>query len=141
MRTLKLSLLAGAAFVLLVAPGASQAQTALSGVVSSAEEGPMEGVLVTAKKDGSTIAITVVSDAQGHYSFPAAKLDPGHYALRIRAVGYDLDGKPAADVAAGHAANADLKLKKTRNVSWQLTNAEWLASVPGTAVQKESLFN
>ncbi|HEU5274621.1 MAG TPA: carboxypeptidase regulatory-like domain-containing protein [Xanthobacteraceae bacterium] len=141
MRTLKLSLPAVAALVLLMAPGASQAQTALSGVVSSAEEGPMEGVLVTAKKDGSTIAITVVSDAQGHYSFPAGKLDPGHYALRIRAIGYDLDGKTTADVAAGNAATADLKLKKTHNVASQLTNAEWLESVPGTAVQKDALFN
>ena len=51
----------------------------------------MEGVLVSAKKAGSTITITVVSDAQGRYSFPAGKLEPGQYALRIRAVGYDLD--------------------------------------------------
>jgi hypothetical protein len=109
--------------------------------VTSAEEGPMEVVLVTARKDGSTIAITVVSDAQGRYGFPAAKLDPGHYTLRIRAVGYDLDGKPGADIAAGNAATADLKLKKTRNISAQLTNAEWLESVPGTPVQKDALFN
>src|SRR5580692_9274393 len=63
---------------------------ALSGVVSSAEEGPMEGVLVGAKKAGSTITVTVVSDEHGQYRFPASKLAPGHYALRIRAVGYDL---------------------------------------------------
>ena len=54
----------------------------------------MEGVLVSAKKAGSTVTITVVSDAQGNYSFPAAKLEPGQYSLRIRAVGYDLD-RPA----------------------------------------------
>ena len=51
----------------------------------------MEGVLVSAKKAGSTITITVVSDKDGRYSFPASKLEPGQYALRIRAVGYDLD--------------------------------------------------
>src|SRR5579862_1468444 len=66
-----------------------QAQT-LAGQVTS-QEGPMEGVLVTAKKAGSTIAYTVVSDAQGHYSFPSSKIDSGEYALRIRAVGFDLD--------------------------------------------------
>jgi streptogramin lyase len=141
MRKTTISLLASAALAVLVSAGPSYAQSALAGTVSSAEEGAMEGVLVTAKKDGSTVAITVVTDAKGHYSFPAAKLDPGHYTLRIRAVGYDLDGKPIADVAAGSAATADLKLKKTRNISAQLTNAEWLESVPGTPVQKDALFN
>ena len=35
----------------------------------------MEGVLVNAKR--GTVTITVVSDAQGRYSFPAGKLSPG----------------------------------------------------------------
>src|SRR2546430_13715180 len=73
----------------------TQSPAALTGQVTSAEEGPMEGVLVTAKKTNSTIAITVVSDAQGHYRFPSAKLEPGQYAISIRAVGYDLES-PAA---------------------------------------------
>src|SRR5205823_10260853 len=38
---------------------------ALSGLVTSEEEGPMEGVLVSAKKSASTITITVVSDREG----------------------------------------------------------------------------
>jgi virginiamycin B lyase len=141
MRKSILALLASAALATLVTAGPSHAQSALTGLVSSSEEGPMEGVLVTAKRDGSTIAITVVTDAQGHYGFPADRLAPGHYTLRTRAVGYDLDGKPTADVAAGSAATADLKLKKTRNISAQLSNAEWIDSVPGTPVQKDALFN
>src|SRR6266850_1771868 len=67
------------------------APVALTGEVRSNEEGPMEGVLVSAKKAGSTITITVVSDAQGHYSFPRTKLEPGSYLLKIRAVGYELN--------------------------------------------------
>ncbi|MEA2977415.1 MAG: virginiamycin lyase [Alphaproteobacteria bacterium] len=122
------------AFVLLLGLAdvdcAAAAETALTGLVSSAEEGAMEGVLVSAQKDGSTVRITVVTDAQGGYSFPAAKLEPGHYKLNIRAVGYDLDGATALDIAANSAAKADLKLKKTRNLSGQLNNAEWMASVP-----------
>ena len=39
----------------------------------------MEGVLVSAKKDGSSITTTVVSDQQGAYSFPNARLEPGKY--------------------------------------------------------------
>jgi streptogramin lyase len=109
---------------------ASAADIALSGQVSSAEEGAMEGVLVSAKKDGSTIRITVVSDARGRYSFPAARLEPGNYQISIRAVGYDLDGAGAAAVEASKSASADLKLKKTRNLPAQLTNADWMATLP-----------
>jgi len=95
------SLVAAALSVALAAYSAgASAQVALAGKVSSAEEGAMEGVLVSAKKAGSTITITVVSDAKGRYSFPAAKLDPGRYAIRIRAVGYDLAGPGAVDIAA-----------------------------------------
>ena len=37
----------------------------------------MEGVLVSAKKTGSNITVTVVSDKEGRYSFPATRLEPG----------------------------------------------------------------
>ncbi len=55
----------------------------------------MEGVVVSAKKDDSTITVSAVTDEQGHFSFPASRLDPGHYTLKARAVGYDLDGSNA----------------------------------------------
>jgi streptogramin lyase len=118
----------------------SAAQAALAGKVSSAEEGAMEGVLVSAKKAGSTVTITVVSDTEGRYSFPAAKLEPGRYAIRIRAVGYDLEGPGAVDIAA-QAATLDLKLKRTADLAAQLSNGEWMASVPGTDQQKGVLLN
>src|SRR6267154_232833 len=119
----------------------TQSPAALTGQVTSAEEGPMEGVLVTAKKTNSTIAITVVSDAQGRYRFPAAKLDAAHYAISIRAVGYELDGPKSVDLGDPQPATADLKLRKAANLSMQLTNAEWIESVPGTPEQKSSLRN
>ena len=101
----------------------------------------MEGVVVSAKRDGSTLTISVVSDNAGKFSFPASKLEPGRYSLAIRAVGYDLDGPKTADVAAGGTATADIKLRPTRNLAKQLSNAEWLASFPGTDTQKKTLLN
>jgi virginiamycin B lyase len=117
-------------------PALAQAPAALSGDVSSAREGLMEGVVVSAKKDGSTITVSVVSDNKGHFSFPASRLEPGHYALGIRAVGYDLDGPTNVTLAAGQESKVDLKLKPTQNLADQLTNAEWLLSMPGTDEQK-----
>jgi virginiamycin B lyase len=111
-------------------------ESALRGEVRSAEEGPMGGVTVTATRDKSTISVTAITDDKGRYSFPADRVGPGAYTLTIRAVGYDLDGKPVANVAAEHTATADLKLKKTRNLVAQLTSTEWLASWPGTDAEK-----
>ena len=116
-------------------------QAALAGQVTSAAEGAMEGVLISAKRTGSTVTTTVVSDSKGHFSFPASRLEPGRYTLTIRAVGYDLEAPKAADVAAGQTATADIKLRPTRNLPKQLSNAEWLASFPGTDKQKKALLN
>src|SRR5258707_3468042 len=119
----------------------AQAPAALAGQVSSAKEGAMEGVVVSAKRAGGPITVSVVSDAKGHYSFPASKLEPGQYALTIRAVGYELDGPKTADVAAEPAATADIRLKPTHNLSGQLTNAEWMMSMQGSDEQKAFLLN
>src|SRR5580658_10480919 len=114
------------------APAFAQNAAALSGAVTSTKEGPMEGVVVSARKDGSSITVSVVSDDKGHFSFPASRLDAGHYAISIRAVGYDLDSPTDATVTAGHDDEIDVKLKPTRNLAAQMTNAEWLMSMPGT---------
>ena len=140
-----LSFVATLALVLILAGSDSSrahAQTvaALTGQVTSAEEGAMEGVLVSAKKAGSTITITVVSDAQGRYSFLAGKLAPGQYALRIRAVGYDLDNSKSVEVAAQKTTTHDLKLRKTEDLAAQLSNGEWMASIPGTDREKGILL-
>src|SRR5213594_3148485 len=118
----------------------TSSSVALTGQVTSAEEGPMEGVIVSAKKAGSTITVSVVSDGQGRYRFPSAKLEPGAYSLRIRAVGYDLEGPREVELAKD-TTTADLKLTKARDLSAQLSNSEWLSNFPGTEQQKASIRN
>ncbi len=90
----------------------------------------MEGVVVSAKKDGATITVSVVSDDKGHFNFTASRLDPGNYAISTRAAGYDLDGPKEAAVASGQDTKVDVKLKPTRNLSAQMSNAEWLSACP-----------
>ncbi len=111
----------------------------LTGSVTSPAEPTMEGVLVTAKKEGSTIAVTVVTDAQGKYSFPADRLSPGKYNIAIRAVGYVLDGAKTAEIPDGKAGAFDIKLAKTKNLAAQLSNGEWLLSMPGPDGTKQLL--
>jgi streptogramin lyase len=117
--------------------GTAHAQNAITGTVTSAAEGTMEGVVVSAKK--GIVTVSVVSNAKGEFNFPASKLEPGDYALTIRAVGYVLEGPKSVTVAAGKPASIGVKLGKAPNVAAQLTNLEWMLSVPGSDEQKRAL--
>lgn len=131
-----------AVLVFAASPPALVAQNqnvALTGQVTSAKEGAMEGVLVSAKKTGSTQTVTVVSDRQGRYRFPRARLDAGEYSLRVRAVGYDLESPASIAISAQKTTTADLTLRPTSDLAAQLTNAEWLDSFPGNEEQKASV--
>ncbi len=146
MRTVRDWMIVGtlSAASLLIASGSfaqtrSAALPALTGQVASVDDGPLEGALVTAKKEDTTIAYTVSTDATGHYRFPVSKLGPGQYAIRVRAAGYDLVGPSTVKIPASGHAQADLKLGATKNLALQLTNAEWLNGMPGTPEQKAPL--
>ena len=123
-------------------PGRAQAQSpvGLSGQVSSVEDGSMEGVLVSARKEGSTITTSVVSNEKGQFSFPAGRIEPGKYSIAIRAAGYNLVGPKLVDIAAGSGAIADIKLARSRNPAALLSNTEWLLSVPGDDKFKASFL-
>src|SRR5437667_394852 len=142
----KLMLTLAATAAAMVFPPASnivraESDAALTGVVSSEAESRMEGVVVTARRPGAIVQVSVTTDAEGRYSFPRNRLEPGEYALSIRAVGYDIDSPATATVATEKVAKADMKLKKTKNLASQLTNAEWMMSIPGTEEQKAMLLN
>jgi streptogramin lyase len=137
-KTALLVAVTGALFVTWARTDVCSAQI-LTGSVSSAEEGAMEGVLVSAQQAGSPITVTVVSDAQGRFRFPDGRLSSGHYALRIRAIGYDLDGPQAVDIGAD-TTDVAIKLRRTSDLAAQLTNSEWFMSMPGTAEDKRPLI-
>ena len=118
-------------------PAVAQNPAALTGTVSSTQEGKMEGVVVSAKRPGSTMMVSVSTNAKGEYSFPADRLTPGTYDITMRAVGYTL--KPTtASVKTGGATKLDLQLGKATDeaLALQLTNSEWMLSAPGTPAQK-----
>src|ERR1700704_4746290 len=90
------------------------AHAQLAGRVLSAE-GPMEGVVVSARKAGSPGTVSGVRGSEG------------------RASGYELENSVTADIANGATAPIELRLRKAQDLSAQLTNAEWLQSFPGTS--------
>src|ERR1700694_4541820 len=94
----------------------AQAGPALSGKGPDGQ-GALEGVLVSAKKSGSTVTVTVVSDKDGRYNFPATRLEPGQYSLRVRAAGFELADPGPVSVAADKPATADLTLRKNAHIA------------------------
>ena len=124
-------------------PAVLQAQDAtpiaLSGAVTSVAEGWMEGVVITARRDGAPFTVSVVSDAQGVYRFPRTHLEPGTYAVTIRAAGYDLHSPGGVEVTANAQATLNLELSETADLASQLSSREWLMSMPGTTEQKDKL--
>src|ERR1043165_3040807 len=93
----------GAAFAAVIAitafcsTSSAQAPAApvLTGKVSSQAEGAMEGVAVTAQRDGSPMLGSVYSNAQGQYPFPGGRLEPESFSVSIGAAGYVLPGGDA----------------------------------------------
>ena len=135
--TVVLVLLGAAVFRVSLEAQQASTPAALTGTVRSAKEGLMEGVLVSARRNGSPITTTVVTNAQGVYAFPQARLDPGQYDVTIRAVGYVLDApapRTSVSVAAGSAAQVNLNLRESNplELALQLTDPEWMASFPLT---------
>src|SRR5687767_10391851 len=65
----------------------AQTETILTGKITSATNQAMEGVIVSARRIGSTFTTSVYSDSTGEYYFP--KLQQGKYKIWAQAVGFD----------------------------------------------------
>jgi streptogramin lyase len=123
--------------------GADNTAAAISGTVRSKVEGPMEGVVVIAQREGSSVLTAVTTNERGEYMFPRTHLRPGTYSLTIRAAGYVLPGGPASvRIDAQTPARLGLVLHEVTpdQLAHQLTSVEWWNSMSGTPAQKDLLI-
>ena len=96
----------------------------------------MEGVIVSAKK--GIVTVSVVTNDKGEFSFPREqawrrRLCAEHQGRRLRSR-WRRQGH-----AAGQPKAMDLKLVKAKNIAPQLSNQEWIHSVPGSKDEKRIL--
>jgi hypothetical protein len=79
------------------AAGGASADQLLTGAITSASGQKLEGVLVSAKKEASTITTNVYTDQNGEYFFPA--MADGKYDVWAQTLGFKT-AKGAVDLAA-----------------------------------------
>jgi virginiamycin B lyase len=126
---------AGLRFLTLLA-GASMTSTAfpiaLTGVVGDPAGKPTANVFVTAEDRARKMAVSVLTDAAGHYRIDG--LFPGRYQLRARKAGFgDSAGAAVAlDVADGAV---DLKLRPDDAVHFSTPGAAWLNMLPASQMK------
>src|SRR6516162_9673917 len=91
-------LLATAASLVLVgAVSTAWADQLLTGSIASASGQKLDGVQVSAKKEGSTITTRVYTDQNGEYFFPA--LPDGKYNVWAQVLGFQIN-KGSVDLSA-----------------------------------------
>ncbi len=107
----------------------AQADTPLSGRITSATGEAMGGVVVSAKARGSVITTSVYTDPAGNYFFPP--LPDGNYQVWAQAVQFE---RAINTVTVGKSRQQNFVLKPiTDRESWirQLPGDEFLAALPG----------
>src|SRR5207244_12301110 len=100
------SLLLACAASLLAATAAHAADQLLSGAITSRSGQKLEGVTVSAKREGSTITTSVYTDAAGAYVFPP--LAAGRYRVWAQALGFETN-KSAVDLTSAQRPNFTLQ--------------------------------
>ena len=110
MKQVRVKLLAGVASLVVTgiaatAPTVASADQLLTGAITSATGQKLEGVLVSARKQGSTITTSVYTDLNGEYFFPA--MADGKYQVWAQTLGFK-------------TAKGDVDLTATRHQNLQL---------------------
>lgn len=107
--------------------GHAAGETLLTGRITAASGGPMEGVIVSARQYGKTFTTSVYTDAAGEFYFP--RMEEGKYNIWAQAVGYDAGIAEGVTVRPSvHRQN--FALQPLENFEIQLRGDEWVASLP-----------
>ena len=101
----------------------------IQGTIKSADGGPMEGVVVSARASDKSFTTSVFSDRLGNYVFPS--LDAGQYRLWAQAVGFEAARSELALTATGVSRSLTMvPIKDVGRIVKQMSGVEFLRSLP-----------
>ena len=104
----------------------------LTGSVHDPDGKPKSNVFVTAQDAARKMAVSVLTDATGHYRID--ELFPGQYELRARKAGF-ADGVSTNVVLEERDAAVDLKLRPDDAVHLSTPGAAWLNTLPNVPMK------
>jgi virginiamycin B lyase len=109
----------------------------LAGRVTDSSGQGLIGVPVRAHKIGSNITVSVYTDANGDYSFPAwSDVTAGTYRVLVNLPDYTVTSREQVEVAAGSVARVDLQLDPRTPLYIDASASEIAAALPGTDEEK-----
>lgn len=118
------------------------------GAVKTSRGLPVEGIMVQLISDKTAIRATAYTSDAGTFEFP--RLDAGTYTLRLarpleyrpyRKDAVRIDGATKLDDIVLERVTTSEFLPPTPDILPQLSGAEWVANLPGTAQEKKSFVN
>jgi len=108
----------------------------LAGSIRSANGQGMEGVTVSARPEGSTVTTSVFTDEEGIYVFPP--LGNGNYRVWAQTVGF-ATAHAQAQLNGPAVSRRDFTLTAAKDISRQMTGADWFASLPETTIEERRI--
>src|SRR6185436_12624406 len=112
---------------------AQAADQVLSGSIASATGQKLDGIVVSAKKEGSTITTSVYTDATGNYYFPP--MAAGKYNVWAQALGFE-QSKTQVDLSANKKQDIALKTITDPETKWRQLPGELVwASLPAETAE------
>ena len=96
----------------------------------------MEGVVVSARLDRSTVTTTVFTDARGVYRFPA--LADGNHHVWAQAEGF-ATARATATVSKGSSSQRDFTMQPITDMSMQASGSEWMAALPAATKEQRRM--
>ena len=127
-------------------PAKLMLQGGARGLVRGTSGEPVEGIGVQLISTKTAIRTTVYSNEEGRFEFPV--LTPGQYTLRVALPreyqpfvkdGLQISGATQLENIVLERVSKTELLPPTPEILSQLTGAEWLMNIPGTAEQKRVL--
>ena len=114
--------------------GGGAGKSNLVGTTVAAGGRALDGVMVSARADGSNVTTSVLTDERGEYVFPP--LDGGRYDVWAQATGFQT-ARAVVSIQPGGRAQQAFTLNMLDDVTPQLTGSEWLSALPeGTKEQR-----
>ena len=112
-------------------------QSLLSGKVTSSRGEALAAIPLRAHRDGSTITVSVYTNAKGEYSFPAwSDLSPGTYSVAIALPDFEPVNREGVALASGKTARLNLTLQPRQPSITDATASEIAMAEPGTDEQR-----